>query len=214
MLVATMSDIFYVWFLVCCIICECSRNISFFFSLSAIKLYHKLCVVAGQRSFVFSTPPARTRRAGLIYNTMTWCLPLTRIPIPQELEQRKMHFFVSFLPCYESQITSHRLITCSSVWLWYFSSDKWSGWWVSDFVWAKQVVRYLPWDFLMKWIHGKFFLHSSSATQSIMAVLCTTFVSSVFCTSNALQKLLLHVLSVPISLIILKQNMFWNQKRL
>ena len=61
----------------------------------------------------------------------------------------------------------------------------------------------------MKWIHGKFFLHSSSATQSIMAVQCTTtFVSSVFCTSNALQKLLLHVLSVPISLIILKQNMF------
>ena len=89
-------------------------------------------MVAGQRSFVFSTLPARTRRAGLIYNTMTWCLPLTRIPIPQELEQRKMHFFVSFLPCYESQITSHRLITCSSVCLWYFSSDKRAGRWVSD----------------------------------------------------------------------------------
>ena len=172
-------------------------------------------MVAGQRSFVFSTPPAWTRRAGLIYNTMTWCLPLTRIPIPQELEQRKMHFFVSFLPCYESQITSYRLITCSSVCSWYFSSDKWAGRWVSDCGGAsKWLGRYLPWDFLMKWIHGKFFLHSSSATQSIMAVQCTTFVSSVFCTSNALQKLLLHVLSVPISLIILKQNMFWNQKRL
>ena len=102
------------------------------FSLSAIKLYHKLCVeVAGQRSFVFSTPLART---GLIYNTMTWCLPLTRIPIPKKLEHRKMHFFVSFLPCYESQITSHRLITCSSVCLWYFlsSGKREVGRWVSN----------------------------------------------------------------------------------
>ena len=172
-------------------------------------------MVAGQRSFVFSTPPARTRRAGLIYNTMTWCLPLTRIPIPQELEQRKMHFFVSFLPCYESQITSHRLITVSVGGILLRISER-AGRWVSDCGGeaSKWLGRYLPWDFLMKWIHGKFFLHSSPATQSIMAVQCTTFVSSVFCTSNALQKLLLHVLSVPISLIILKQNMFWNQKRL